>query len=188
MATVSKPVTGEDLLAMPDDGVERWIIRGELRERPMPTRNRFHSQVMAVVTAELVNWCRQQPEGNRGKVFTGDAGVRLQRDPETTFGIDVLYVDAELLAQQHDDTTLIEGVPTLVVEILSPSDTQEDIHEKLDALLGAGVPHVWYIDPRRKTVTAYQPDNEPALFNIFQELSAEPHLPGFRVRVARLFE
>jgi Uma2 family endonuclease len=143
---------------------------------------------MAVVTTELGLWCRQQPEEHRGKVFTGDAGVRLQRDPATFFGIDVLYVDAELLAQQHEDTTLIEGVPPLVVEIISPSDTPENIEEKIDALLGAGVPHIWYINPRRRTVTVYQPDAEPALLNIFQELSAEPHLSGFRVRVARLFE
>ena len=29
-----KDWTAEDLLAMPDDGVERWIIRGQLRKKP----------------------------------------------------------------------------------------------------------------------------------------------------------
>jgi hypothetical protein len=30
--------------------------------------------------------------------------------------------------------------------------------------------------------------NEPIMFDIRQELSAEPHLPGFRVPVRRLFD
>jgi hypothetical protein len=34
----------------------------------------------------------------------------------------------------------------------------------------------------------HQPDSEPELFNIRDELSAEPHLPGFRIPVARFFE
>ncbi len=33
----------------------------------------------------------------------------------------------------------------------------------------------------------YRPGAEPELFNALQELSAEPHLPGFRVPVAQLF-
>jgi hypothetical protein len=37
-------------------------------------------------------------------------------------------------------------------------------------------------------VMVHRPDAEPELFNIRQELSGEPHLPGFRVPVARLFE
>jgi hypothetical protein len=33
----------------------------------------------------------------------------------------------------------------------------------------------------------YRPDAEPELVNIKQDLTAEPHLPGFRVAVAQLF-
>jgi len=29
---------------------------------------------------------------------------------------------------------------------------------------------------------------EPELFNVTQEISGEPHLPGFRVPIHRLFE
>ena len=56
MATASTLMTTEELLALPDDGVERWLIRGELREKhpppegpPMTVRNRFHSRVMMLV-------------------------------------------------------------------------------------------------------------------------------------------
>lgn len=83
---------------------------------------------------------------------------------------------------------LIEGVPTLAVEILSPNDTIEEIHEKITVYQSAGVPLIWVLNPYDRTVTVYRPGTEPDAFNIHQELSGESHLPGFRVPVARLFE
>lgn len=51
-----------------------------------------------------------------------DGGFRLQ-NPDTSVGIDVAYVSAEVIAQQGARTTMIDGVPTLAVEVLSPYDT-----------------------------------------------------------------
>jgi Uma2 family endonuclease len=193
MATTTL-MTTEELLALPDDGVERWLIRGELREkaptvpgeRPMTVRNRFHSRVMMLVGHLLLGWLERQPEP-RGQVFGGEAGVRLRRTPDSTVGVDVVYVAADVVARQTDDTTLIDGPPVLAVEILSPTDTQEEIHEKIDEYLAAGVALVWVIDPADRTVRVYRPDARPQLFNDEQELTGEPHLPGFRAPVARLF-
>ncbi len=187
MATVTTPMTTAELLALPENGVDRWLIAGELRERPMTVRNRFHSRIMVCGSTELENWNRQQPLP-RGQVLCGEAGVRLIRDPDTTFGIDIIYVSPEVIVRQTEETTLIDGVPVLALEILSPSDTVEDIHEKIDALLAPGVPLVWIIDPHDRTVRVYRPGTEPELFNARQHLTAEPHLPGFGVPVARLFE
>jgi Uma2 family endonuclease len=196
MATATTPITGEDLVDMPDDGIDRWIINGELRERPrlevpggrpMTVRNRIHCRVTICTGTELELWCRQQPPP-RGQVLAGDAGVRISRDPEQVFGIDVLYVSADVLATQTKRSKIIDGLPRLAVEILSPSDTIEEINDKIDALMQAGVPLVWVIDPDHQTVTVYRPDAAPQLFNIHQELVGDPHLPGLRIPVARLFE
>jgi Uma2 family endonuclease len=46
---------------------------------------------------------------------------------------------------------------------------------------------VWIIDPHDRTVLIYRPGQEPELVNVRQELSGEPHLPGFRVVVGQLF-
>lgn len=187
MATVTAPMTAEELLAMPDDDMERWLIAGELRERPMTVRNRFHSRAMVCVATELELWLRQQPRP-RGQILGGEVGVRLKRDPETMVGVDVVYVSAEVVVQQTAETTLIDGVPTLAVEILSPNDTIEVIHEKITIYQSAGVPVVWILNPYDRTVTVYRPDADLKLYNVRQELSSEPHLPSFRVPVARLFE
>jgi Uma2 family endonuclease len=186
VATVPSLMTTEDLLALPENGFKRWLIRGHLRERPMTARNRFHSRIMTRTAKFLDNWLDLQPQPH-GSVLCGEVGVRLARNPDTTVGVDVIYIAADVAAQDADGTTLIDGVPVLAVEILSPSDTQEQIEEKVDDYLLAGVQLVWVIDPHDRTVTIYRPNQAPELVNIHQELSGEPHLPGFRVPVAAIF-
>jgi Uma2 family endonuclease len=180
-------VTTEELLAMPDDGVERWIIRGELWERPMTRRNRFHSRVLVRIGHLLSEWVDAQPEP-RGEVLGGEVGCRLTRDPELTVGIDLVYISPELAAAEPKDTKLIDGVPTLVVEILSPNDTTEEITEKVKGYLGAGVPAIWIVHPIFQTVMVHQPGKEPELFNIRDEITCEPHLPGLRLPVDKFFK
>ena len=43
------------------------------------------------------------------------------------------------------------------------------------------------IDPHRRTIEIIQSGKEPELVNVRQELTAEPHLPGFRVPAIKLF-
>jgi Uma2 family endonuclease len=188
MATAARPMTTAEFLALPqDDGVERLLIKGELLEYPMPYRNRYHSRTMTRVARFLDVWADTQPEP-RGQVLTGDAGVRLATDPDTTFGIDVAYVSAEVMARQSDDeSTIVYGLPELAVEILSPGELMERHEGKLDAYLEAGVKLVWVLNPWRKTVTAFRPGADPVFFAGRQEVIAPDVLPGFRVPAADLF-
>jgi hypothetical protein len=96
MATVVTPVTTEELIALPDDGMERWLIAGELKERPMTVRNRFHSRAMIRVGKFLDNWLDDQPPP-RGHELGGEVGVRLSRYPDTTVGVDFVYVSADVI-------------------------------------------------------------------------------------------
>jgi hypothetical protein len=59
MATVSN-MTTEQLLSLPDDGIERDLVRGELRERPMTKRNRRRSRVEARLALLLGKWLEGQ--------------------------------------------------------------------------------------------------------------------------------
>lgn len=181
-------LTTEDLLALPDDGVERWLIKGQLREKPRTVRNQAHSEIVIAVGHFLEAWRRSQPEP-RGRVAGGEAGVRLRRTPDSTVGIDVTYYTAEVAARRDEgNTTLVDGAPVLAVEVLSPNDAIGEINEKIAEYLDAGVLLVWVIDPTHRTVTVHRPGERPVMFNDAQELTAEPHLPGFRVTIAQLFE
>jgi Uma2 family endonuclease len=188
MATVSRPMTAEEYLALPDDGVHRELIRGELREYPRATRGLPHCRAHARFTHHLLDWLETQPEP-RGDVMDGEVRVRITPDPATPatiVGIDVIDIGPELAARTDPQEGTLDGAPTLAVEILSPSDTQEEIAERVREFLAAGVPLVLLADPAFKTLALHRPGHEPVLFNSRQELTLEPLLPGFRVAVARL--
>jgi Uma2 family endonuclease len=190
MSVATDPVkrrlmTAEEFLALPDDGTDRELIQGVLRERPTTFRNRHHSRVETRTAKILDNWLDTQREP-RGIVHSGEAGFRLRREPDTVVGIDVAYASAELVASTDAKATIYDGPPVLAVEILSPSDQSSDIADKIDNYLEVGTV-VWVVDPRFRTVVVYRPGREPEMFNATQEISGEPELPGFRVPVADFF-
>ncbi len=185
-ATPTTLLTTEELLAMPDDGFERDLIRGELREKPVTRRGRRHSRSMVRIGHLLECWWERLPEP-RGEVVVGEAGFRLWRNPDTTVGIDVAYVSAEVASRTPESVWLYDGPPVLAVEILSPSDKQEEIDEKVEVYLESGVKVVWIVNPRQKTILVYRAGKRPELFNDEQELTGDPELPGFKVAVAEIF-
>lgn len=182
----AKTMTVEEFLALPDDGIRRELIRGQLRERGMTIRNRFHGRVEARIGRFLGNWLDELP-APRGEIVSGEVGFRLGGAGDSAIGIDVAYVSAELAAATGPRQKVFNGPPILAVEILSPSDTHEDFIEKLELYLEAGV-IVWEVDPELRTVRVHRPGRKPEMFNDAQELTGEPELPGFRVAVARIFD
>lgn len=184
--TAEPLMTTEEMLALPKNGTEYQLIRGHLLEKPLTRHNRRHSRTEAELTYVLKDWLKRQPLP-RGEVLCGEAGFRLRRNPDTTVGIDLAYISAETAASIPEDVFLIESAPVLAVEILSPSNTWGEVTDKVQEYLKAGVALVWLFDPVFHTVQVYRPDAEPEMFNSQQELSGEPHLPGFRVEVVRLF-
>ena len=185
-ATAKKRMTEAEFLAIPDDGVRRWLIDGELWEFGMTVRNQDHSRVLLRLGQLLGMWLDTQPSP-RGELFGGEAGFRLPLAEQDVVGIDVAYVDATLAGQRSDETTLVDGAPVLAAEVLSPSDTIENIRHRIRLLLRAGVKVVWIVDPEEETVRVRRKGVPSQTLNTTQELTAEPELPGFRVPVASLF-
>ncbi len=198
-------MTVDEFLALPDDGVHRELINGEVRvivqetwddpnapiipvaavERPMTIRNRIHSRIEARFAQHLSNWLDTRPTP-RGEVLTGEVGFRLGGPDDSAVGIDVAYASAELVAATADHQKVYAGSPALAVEILSPSDTNEAIGDMIANYLRHGVV-VWIADPNLRTVAVLRPGLPPETFNETQELVGDPYLPGFRVEVSRLF-
>jgi len=188
MSTAIPPklMTVEQLDALPEDDIDRELIKGRLKERPMTRRNRFHAKAEANLAFHLKSWLSSQP-AEQGEVLSGEVGCILRRNPDSSVGIDVAYVSAELILKQSDATTMIDGPPTLAVEILSPSDKQEDVNDKIDEYLAAGVAVVWIVDPHFKTVRVHRTAVPPRLFGVDQQISGEPQLPGFTLAVKDIF-
>ena len=188
MIEIPTRMTEEQFLSLPDrEGIERELIRGELRERPESIRDFAHGVLTASIGCRITLWLDEQPRP-RGRCLAGPVAIRLRRDPTTIVGADIAYISAGSVPRDPHQALYVDGPPALAIEILSPNDTNEIITDKIEVYLDAGVPLVWLVEPRYSTVTVYRPDAKPQLFNADQEITAGPSLPGFRVAVADLFE
>jgi Uma2 family endonuclease len=181
-------MNSDELFALrPSKKVDRWLFRGELRESKVTKRNPHHSGAVLALGEFLRVWLRTQPKP-RGKVYGAEAYFRLRKDPDTNVGIDVALATAEQRAQVKKTTSYVDGPPVLAVEVLSPYDKQKDIDEAIEEYLGCGVKVVWIVDPMDETVTVYRAGAEPKFYTRSDELPGDPELPGFRCRVADIFD
>lgn len=188
MSTVStERMSLADFHALPDDpNVDRVLLFGELVERPMTKRNRWHAETEAAIAGILREWNRSNSP-RRGKVFSGEAGCDLP-EIDTGVGIDVAFFSNEVLNAQDEESKYIVGPPVLAVEILSLTDTVEDLHRKVKAYLTAGVKLVWVVDPYDHTVTVHRRGTPPVMFVTGQTIDGDPDLPGLQVPIDELFE
>jgi Uma2 family endonuclease len=186
-AVGNRPMTADEFLELPDNGRDRFLIRGQLWETGVTYRNVYHSSVMVQLGYLLTEWLHSQ-EQISAKVVGGDAGFRLRPDPGTIVGIDVAIVSRNQAYYRHKNRVVFDGPPLLAVEILSPSDRQREIEAKVDEYLDVRVPLVWIVDPHFRTVTVHCAGAKPRMFASDDELSAEPVLPGLQIPVSRIFE
>jgi Uma2 family endonuclease len=185
IAVEPQSMTVEEFMEIPEDGISRELIRGQVRERGMTIHNRHHARTTTKIARFLDDWLDGQPEP-RGEILAGEAGFRLRGTKDSLVGIDLAFVSAALMAETDAMKLIYDGPPILAVEILSPSDKHQDIVEKVAVYLEAGV-IVWEVDPGFRRVSVHRPGQGSRTFNVGDELTTEPELPGFRVPVARLF-
>ena len=183
-ATHFPKMTVGEFVALPEDGVDRELIAGEVRERGSSIHGMRHAGCLAKLSYLIGNWSHDNPSSGVD-VLAGQPGFIMQREPPTVVGPDFAVVDADVPTDPRSG--LVEGVPRLAVEILSPSDNHGDIHEKVRLDLDHGVVVVWVVDPDDQSVRIYRAGQPVTLFSEEQLLSCEPELPGFSVRVGELF-
>jgi Uma2 family endonuclease len=130
-------------------------------------------------------------ESRIGRVYV-NAGFVLQvpGDTERLREPDVAFTSNETLDAKGGEpkSGWIRFAPDLVVEIDSPSNTDEDVHEKLRDYLEGGVKLVWIIHLRSRTATVYRPDGSARLLRENDSLDGEDIIPGFRAALKNLLD
>ena len=130
-------------------------------------------------------------EHNLG-LTTGEGGYRLRRDPDTVRAPDSAWIAFERLpGGELPDDVYIDAAPNLAVEVVSSSDREIDIDQKVLDWLTAGTERVWVVRPGQKTVTVHRPNGDshryPAADVLTSEDAAFP-VDGFELSAARIFE
>ena len=77
--------------------------------------------------------------------------------------------------------------PDLVVEILSPSETNTALEEKLRDYRMAGTRLIWVVDAAARVVTVRRADGSEQSHSEGDTLDGGAVLPGFAIPVARIF-
>jgi len=149
MPTYGVVLTYKDYEALPADGRRYEIHEGELSVTPAPGTR--HQRILGRLN-DLLR--RHVEDRGLGEVLLSPVDCILS--DSTIVQPDLVYLDptrAHLVSERG-----IEGPPTLVVEILSPSTTNIDRSTKRQLYRRFGVPHYWIVDPEARTVEAYALD------------------------------
>lgn len=78
-------------------------------------------------------------------------------------------------------------VPDLIVEVISPSDKAFDVMEKVHEYFAGGVREVWQIYSNLGQVLIFTSPSSIRVLTRADDLTGDPIVPGFHVRVADLF-
>lgn len=144
----SKQYNYQDYLLVPEEPGYRFeVLEGELIKDPSPTTlHQFVSQSLFRKTCAYFE--KADPGG-----FAVYSPLDVTLGEATVVQPDILYIASDQRQIIHD--TRIDGAPTLVVEILSPSTRRKDSISKLQIYQKAGVRHYWLVDPEARTFHAF---------------------------------
>jgi Uncharacterized protein conserved in cyanobacteria len=84
----------------------------------------------------------------------------------------------------------IEGPPTIVIEIISPSNAYTDRNLKKQSYLNFGVAEYWIVDPGNKTIEIYTPStglNSPLIYLAEEGEVQSTVLKDLKVNLSELF-
>jgi Uma2 family endonuclease len=156
------------------------LVDGVLVEKTM---GYWESYLAAELARVLGNFVRPRLLG----IVTGEAGMTrlfpgLVRIPDAAFAAREKFPDGRV--PREPIPTL---VPDLVAEVLSKSNTAEEMSAKLADYFHAGVRLVWYIDPRQRTVQVFAGPTTSHLLCESDTLTGGDVLPGFALPLRDFF-
>lgn len=181
--TTATLLTADDLLAMPEDGNRYELLRGELVSTPMSSYE--SSDIAAGIVTALRTYAHA---GKFGRVAGADGAFILSRDPYTVRIPDASFVRIDRLPPPEQRRRFLELAPDLAVEVISPSDSANDVQAKVREYLDAGVQLIWVVHPIQRTVTVYGADRNARVLYEDEILDGGDVLPGFAMTVADIFE
>jgi Uma2 family endonuclease len=121
------------------------------RGKPMPSFNHYYVQSQLQIALHAA--CRD-------RYFVGGE-LSLATEPSTTPDISICnFRHPDWL---HDEIRAADP-PITVVEILSPSQSVNEIIPKIETYFRFGIKSVWLVQPPLKQVAVFTPELEPQIF------------------------
>jgi Uma2 family endonuclease len=182
-AIAAKTWTDEAFMALPDDGHHYEIVNGELID--MGNSGALHGYVCSLALAALAGYILPK---KLGVILDSSTAFKMKngnkRSPDIAF-----FAKERLQGITVLPSGYLDGAPDLVVEVLSPGNTIEELDDKLTEYFENGSRLAWVINPTQHYVLVYRSAQEPDhLLKGKDYLDGEEVIPGFTLAVADLFQ
>ena len=148
-----RKISYEEYMDLVNSSDQRYeLIDGEIYLLASPGFT--HQVVVNEISGRFYNYFRDKP----CRSLTAPLDVRLfgvatkfEEDPNVVQPDVVVICDEDKVSEDNK----YEGVPALVVEVLSPSTKGKDMAVKLNLYMKSGVQEYWIVDPAGKKITQY---------------------------------
>ena len=147
----------------------------------MPSPKSGHSTIASNAFKMLLELAQR----GLGNVYS--AGFKIKEYPPSWIEPDAAFLVTERVKATDPDRYVLGG-PEIAVEVVSPSESDNDIERKLDLMLGSGCQAVWVVYPESKTVHVFPPDGTSVRRGIGDTLTAPFLAADWSAPVARLVE
>jgi len=185
MSGPQKKLTSAELLLLPDDGKRHELIDGVHYVTPSPRIP--HQVLVGRIFVAIANFLAVHQ--HLGRVFLSPVDVVMSEHDLVV--PDLLFVTRDQQSILTDAN--VQGVPALVVEVLSPSTRRRDEGIKRKLFDQKGVREYWVVDPKAMRVSTCR-RAEDGSFPIVTTLEASiddqlssPLLPAFSLSMRELF-
>jgi len=160
------------------------VVNGQVTE--LPPMGAFEVDIRSDLLSYLRQFAKKHKLGRAVAelLFLLDRAKNLQRRPD----IAVVTYKRWAREQKVPKTNAWDVVPELAVEVVSPSNTANEIMAKIREYFEAGVRCVWVVYPAEEQVYVYHSPVQLQVLTKKDQLDGEDILPGFRLLVASLFE
>jgi len=156
------------------------LVDGVLVEKAMGS----YESMLAVEIARLIgNFVKPRKLGT----VLGEAGM-LRLAPGLVRIPDVAFLAmAKFPNGRFPKGAIARLAPDLAVEVLSSSNTAEEMEEKLHDYFAHGARLVWYVDPKRRSIRVFTSITASRMLTEREVLDGGDVLPGFELDIRELF-
>ena len=146
--TATTKLTFAEYLQLPEEPGKRFELDcGELIVEPSPSLR--HNVIRERISRHLKDFVSPSRLG----AVTVENDFRLA--PDIVRNPDVAFVATKPLSQMDVDLSPIDGAPNLAIEVISPSNSAQDMLTKVHQYLYAGCQAVWVFYPNLKVVQVH---------------------------------
>jgi Uma2 family endonuclease len=136
------------------------------------------------IAAQLGVWTEQD---GTGIGFDSSTGFTLPNGATRSPDASWIKLDRWNALTDAQKASFAPICPDFVIELRSSSDALARLQDKMQEYIANGTTLGWLIDRKNCTVEIYRSNQEPEVLDNPETVSGDPELPGFRLRMAKIW-